>query len=134
VTASTNLGDGKFLADMFKGRVPGVAAVSGGVREIYALAGARKWKYLYKGLNPSVGDHADKYSDYERNSAKEHGDTPLGYVKGSGGQSTSANSDNDDLNTDGDNINGNEERITVDTFKNVEFIVQTAITTDLRVK
>jgi hypothetical protein len=74
-----------------------------------------------------VGNDTDKHCDGKRDCSKEEGYAPLCATETDGGQSTSTNEYNNHLSANRDDIDTNEEQVPVNTFEDVELVVETAV-------
>ena len=74
-----------------------------------------------------VGDETDEDGDREGESAEEDGVPPLRAAESGDVEGFAADEDDHDLAADHDDVYGDEKPISVDTFEDVEFVVQAAI-------
>jgi hypothetical protein len=75
-----------------------------------------------------VWNKSDGSPDRDRQSAENDRVKPLSTIEMYDIEGLASNKDNHDLTPDHDAVNGNEEPVPRDTFKNVEFVIKATIT------
>jgi hypothetical protein len=74
-----------------------------------------------------VRNEADKHCYRKRDRSKDKGYAPLCPTESNSGQGTGANTYNEHLSADRDEVDANEEPVSANTFEDIELIIETAI-------
>jgi hypothetical protein len=74
-----------------------------------------------------IRNEADNHCDRKRDCSKDEAYPPLFGIETDCGQSPSTNSYNDHLSTNRDEVNDNEEPVSVKAFEDVEFVIETTV-------
>jgi len=74
-----------------------------------------------------IRNEADNHCDRKRDCSKDEAYTPLFAIETDCGQSLSTNPYNHHLSTNRDEVNDNEEPVSVKAFEDVEFVIETTV-------